>query len=277
MRLDGGAMFGNAPRALWQRWVTPDGRNMIDIGSRALLIRTGSENILFETGVGAYLSPEMKKRFQIVEDHHVLLNSLKDIGLTHEQITCIILSHLHFDHAGGLLKKWQADNKGIELLFPNAAIFVGKENFLRSSEPHLRDRAAFIPGLSDLLGKSGRLHFIKDKDHLSFGPVKIEFVKSHGHTPGMMMSFIKTDGIKILFASDMAPGHVWVNLSITMGYDRFPEKLIEEKQKIFQKVLDEKAWIFYTHDVLYAASKLSFDKEKKRFIPIDFIQDLENI
>lgn len=277
MRLDGGAMFGNAPRALWQRWLAPDDRNMIDIDSRTLLIRTGSENILFETGVGAYLSPEMKKRFQIVEDHHVLLNSLKDIGITHEQITCIVLSHLHFDHAGGLLKKWQADNKEIELLFPNAAVFVGKENFLRSSNPHLRDRASFIPGLSNLLEKSGRLNFIKDKDGLSFGSVEIEFMKSHGHTPGMMISFIKTDGKKILFAGDMAPGHAWVNLPITMGHDRFPEKLIDEKQMVFQKVLDEKAWIFYTHDALYAASKLSFDKEKKRVIPIDFIQDLENI
>lgn len=129
MRLDGGAMFGNAPKALWRRWIDVDEHNLIPIGSRALLLKTSDSVVLFETGAGAYLSPEMKKRFQVVESDHVLLASLKDQGLDHGDITHVILSHLHFDHAGGLLALWEKGTDKLELLFPNAQYVVGKEKF----------------------------------------------------------------------------------------------------------------------------------------------------
>jgi len=276
MKLDGGSMFGNAPKALWSRWMHPDDRNMIDIGSRALLIETQDHNILFETGTGAYLSPDMKKRFQVVENHHVLLESLEKKGLGHNDITHVILSHLHFDHAGGLLKEWEEDNqKSLELLFPNAQFIVGKTNFERSHTPHMRDKASFIPELADLLEKSNRLKFIDNNDTLVLGEIEIEFIESQGHTPGMILSYIQTPGLKILFAGDIAPGHAWINLPVTMGYDRFPERLVDEKAKVLQRVFEDDAWIFYTHDYTYAASKLLFDKASKRFQPANLIKGLD--
>jgi glyoxylase-like metal-dependent hydrolase (beta-lactamase superfamily II) len=277
MKLDGGAMFGNAPKALWSRWMHPDDRNMITIGSRALLIEMPDHKILFETGAGAYLSPDMKKRFQIVESRHVLLESLGKEGLTHEDITHVILSHLHFDHAGGLLKEWEEGQKKIELLFSNAQFIVGETNFERARSPHMRDKASFIPGLANLLKESNRLKLIKDKDTLILGELEIEFIESHGHTPGMMLSYIQTRGLKMLFAGDIAPGHTWINLPITMGYDRFPERLVDEKKLTFQRVFKDEAWIFYTHDNTYAASKLLFDETSKRFQPADLIKNLDKI
>jgi glyoxylase-like metal-dependent hydrolase (beta-lactamase superfamily II) len=275
MKLDGGAMFGNAPRALWSKWMNPDAHNRIEIGSRSLLIETGSHKILFETGVGAYLSSEMKKRYHINEDHHVLLESLNKKGLHHKDITHIVLSHLHFDHIGGLLKAWDADSKSISMLFPNAQIYVGLRNFERSVSPHIRDRASFIDGFATLLEQSGRLNLVKEKDQLILDDIQISFIESHGHTPGMILSYIEGLHSSILFVGDIAPGHAWINLPITMGYDRYPEKLIDEKQQILKKYSQENPWIFYTHDAQYAASKLKFNDAKKRFEPINLVTDME--
>lgn len=277
LRLDGGAMFGNAPKALWKRWIEVDADNRIPIASRALLIETGDHKILFETGCGAYLSPEMKKRFQVCESEHVLEKSLETIGVTHEQITHVILSHLHFDHSGGLLKAWESDAQPIELIFPNAQFFIGRENFERSKAPHNRDRASFIPGLADLLEQSGRLNLICDGDRLELDDLKIEWQKSHGHTPGMMVSKIRTPDQIVYFIGDLAPGLPWINLPITMGYDRFPEKLIDEKIETFKRIESENAWVFYTHDHQWAASQLAYNDEKKRFEPICPIADFTRL
>lgn len=273
MKLDGGAMFGNAPKALWQKWVAVDDLNMIDIGSRSLLVETPNHKILFETGAGAYLSPEMKNRFQVVEDNHVLLDSLIDIGLAHEEITHIILSHLHFDHAGGILKEFQDDRKPIELLFPNAKLITGRTQFKRSASPHIRDRASFIPQLDRLLIESGRLELKSDQDIMNFDDLEIRLMESHGHTPGMLLSQIQVKDLKILFLGDIAPGHPWINLPITMGYDRNPELLVDEKTKFFKTALQDEAWIFFTHDFEYAASKLLYDDEKKRFVPDKLLRE----
>ena len=275
MKLDGGAMFGNAPKALWQRWMEPDEKNMIDIGSRPLLIESQEYKILFETGPGAYLSPDMKKRFQVMDDDHVLLESLKDHGLDHSDITHVILSHLHFDHAGGLLKQWEKGNHDLELLFDNAQYITGKSNFERSCSPHIRDRASFIPELPSLLEKSGRLVLKNDGDMLSFGGVTIEFIESHGHTPGMIISDIMAGDMNIFFVGDLMPGLPWVNSPITMGYDRNPELLIDEKSKILEKAYNSKAYLFFFHDPVYAASNLNFDTKRKRYVPVNLQKELQ--
>src|SRR5690606_8404381 len=105
-RLDGGAMFGNAPKALWTRWLAPDEQNRVPLACRAMLVRESGRNVLVETGIGAFFEPKLKDRYGVVEDEHVLLRSLTDAGLSHQDIDLVVLSHLHFDHAGGLLARW---------------------------------------------------------------------------------------------------------------------------------------------------------------------------
>ena len=114
-KLDGGAMFGNAPKALWTRWVPCDELNRIPLACRCLLVEEGERRILMETGIGSFFDPKMKDRFGVVESTHVLLDSLKSRGLSHEDIDVVVLSHMHFDHSGGLLSAW-AEQKEPELL-----------------------------------------------------------------------------------------------------------------------------------------------------------------
>jgi glyoxylase-like metal-dependent hydrolase (beta-lactamase superfamily II) len=140
-KLDGGAMFSNAPKALWQRWMPADDLNRIDLGCRALLVQEDERNILVETGIGAFFSPELKQRFGVQEERHVLLDSLAAVGLSDADIDIVVLTHLHFDHAGGLLAAWQADQPA-RLLFPNAQFITGRRQWQRACNPHARDRAS---------------------------------------------------------------------------------------------------------------------------------------
>ena len=115
-KLDGGAMFGNAPRALWSRWMQPDAENRIDLGCRALLVRDGERNVLVETGIGAFFPPALRQRYGVQEERHVLLDSLAAVGLDDADIDVVLLTHLHFDHAGGLLAAWE-EGQPARLLF----------------------------------------------------------------------------------------------------------------------------------------------------------------
>jgi len=267
-KLDGGAMFGNAPKALWSRWAQPDDLNRIDLACRGLLVETANHKILFETGIGAYMEPRFKDRFGVQEREHVLLASLGVLGLDHADITDIVLSHLHFDHAGGLLSEWR-EGETPRLLFPNARFHVGREAWARARDPHPRDRASFVPELNRQLADSGRLNLIDADSALAFDDLRVRFFLSEGHTPGMLCSDLRWDGARLVFAADLIPGRPWVHLPITMGYDRYPEKLIDEKRQLLESLVADGAWLYYTHDSAAAASKVARDPDKGKYHAVD--------
>ena len=126
-RLDGGAMFGNAPRAMWSRWLVPDELGRVPLACRAFLVDDGARRVLIETGIGAFFDPSLRERYGVVEDSHVLLASLAALGTKPEDIDWIVLSHLHFDHAGGLLAPF-SPNTAPTLCFPKARFLVGRSD-----------------------------------------------------------------------------------------------------------------------------------------------------
>lgn len=273
-RLDGGAMFGNAPYALWTRWITPDERNRIPLACRALVVRDGARHVLFEAGIGAFFEPRLKDRFGVVEDGHVLLDSLAARGLSHTDIDVVVLSHLHFDHAGGLLTAHRAGHP-TELLFPNATYLTSQRAWDRAQSPHYRDRASFIPRLNELLAASGRLVLV-DGDSSEVLGSGYRFHYSDGHTPGLLLTEIDMPGGPVLFCGDLIPGGPWVHLPITMGYDRFPELLIDEKQRILGELIERGGRLFFTHDAQTALCTLGKD-ERGRFFAAERWAELDGV
>ena len=275
-KLDGGAMFGNAPKAMWQNWAPADELNRIELATRALLARTKSRTILFETGIGAYMEPKYRKRYGVQEEEHALLANLRGEGISEDDITDIILSHMHFDHCGGLLSAYE---EGVEpkLLFPNARYYVGEFAWNRATAPHRRDKASFVPALNAQLQESGRLQLVNKNDALKFDELTVQFFVSDGHTPGMLCSDLSWETKRMLFAADLIPGTPWLHLPITMGYDRYPELLIDEKEHLLSYVSEQNAWLFYTHDPHTVASKVQLDEARGRFVVRDPLTDLDKI
>jgi len=270
-KLDGGAMFGNAPKAMWQQWAAPDDGNRIELACRALLARPlAGKTVLFETGVGAFFAPALRERYGIQEDRHVLLDSLHEAGVAHTDIDVVVLSHLHFDHAGGLLAPWR-EGAAPELLFPNARFLVGAAHWQRAQQPHPRDRASFIPELPGLLQASGRLELV-DGDYSRALGEAVRFRFSDGHTPGLMLAEIvgaqQVEGQAhggVAFCADLIPGRSWVHVPITMGYDRNAELLIDEKRAFLEDALARNVHLFFTHDPDCALAQLARDG-KGRFL-----------
>lgn len=269
-KLDGGSMFGNAPRAVWQKWIAPDDLGRIPLACRSMLVQIGEKNILCETGIGSFFEPKMADRFGVQDPgKHLLTEKLQEIGIEHTDIDMIILTHLHFDHAGGLLPNFKDIEAGNDsLLFPNAQYVVGKEAFERAKNPHFRDRASFIPGLVEKLEESQRLIIVDGESDSRVFPEIISFFYSNGHTPGQMLPIIEGANRKIIFTGDLIPGTPWVHLPITMGYDRYPELLIDEKQKLYSQAEPENWLLFFTHDPSIACSGVS-KNEKGKFMPVD--------
>ncbi|MBH1593801.1 MBL fold metallo-hydrolase [Stenotrophomonas maltophilia] len=272
-RRDGGAMFGNAPRALWEKWAAPDELNRIELACRALLASPlEGKTVLFETGIGAFFDPRMRERYGVQESQHVLIDSLREAGFEHEDIDVVVLSHLHFDHAGGLLAAW-SEGREPELLFPNATYVVGAQHWQRALQPHPRDRASFIPELPGLLQASGRLEVVDGEFSRALGS-SVRFSYSDGHTPGLMLAEIGGHGHAgevarggVVFCADLIPGRSWVHVPITMGYDRNAELLIDEKRQFLEDKLARNVHLFFTHDPQVALAQLGRD-DKGRFVTL---------
>lgn len=266
-------MFGNAPRALWEKWAAPDELNRIELACRALLASPlEGKTVLFETGIGAFFDPRMRERYGVQESQHVLIDSLREAGFEHEDIDVVVLSHLHFDHAGGLLAAWR-EGREPELLFPNATYVVGAQHWQRALQPHPRDRASFIPELPGLLQASGRLEVVNGEYSKVLGH-SVRFSYSDGHTPGLMLAEIVGQGRAgegahggVVFCADLIPGRSWVHVPITMGYDRNAELLIDEKRQFLEDKLARNVHLFFTHDPQVALAQVGRD-EKGRFVTL---------
>lgn len=275
-KLDGGAMFGNAPRAMWAGWLAPDADNRVELACRCLLVQEADgRRILLETGIGAFFDPKLRARYGVQQDGHVLLDALAEQGVRHEDIDVVVLSHLHFDHAGGLLAPWE-DGQPLRLLFPNARFITGRRQWQRACTPHARDRASYIPELLELLQASERLELLEDGEQSATLGADWRFHWSDGHTPGQLLPEVQMPDGPVVFSGDLIPGAPWVHLPITMGYDRFPEGLIEEKEALLADLLARNGRLVFTHDPAVAIGRVTRDA-KGRYGLADSLPDVRDL
>ena len=257
--LDGGSMFGNVPRALWSRWLTPDDQHRVPLACRCLLIELDDgRRVLLETGIGMFFEPRMRERFGVQGEDHALLTNLAELGVSPEDIDVVVLSHMHFDHAGGLLSVYEAE-RAPTLVFPKAHFVVGARAFERAENPHQRDRASFIPPLQPLLRASGKLELVSGARSEVLGD-GFRMHYSDGHTPGLMLTEVAAPAGPLVFASDLIPGSAWVHLPITMGYDRYPERVIDEKRALLDDLRTRNGRLLFTHDPHIACGTVACDE-----------------
>lgn len=260
-RLDGGAMFGNAPKAMWEKLSPPDASNRILLRCRSLLVREAGRCVLFETGIGSFFEPRLRERYGVAEPGHLLLEGLAQLGVADSDIDCVVLSHLHFDHAGGLLSPWE-DGKEPSLLFPKARYVVSEPHWHRARAPHPRDRASFVPALCSLLEASGRLDLVSPAQAQEAArrvAPWLSFRFSEGHTVGLMLSSINCAGKHLIYASDLVPGAPWVSASLSMGYDRYAELVLDEKKALLDECSTQGHALFFTHDADFDCGVVSRD------------------
>ena len=248
--LDGGAMFGVVPKPLWEKTNPPDERNRIPLAARSLLIRGDGRTILGAVGTGDKLNEKLRGIYKIDNSGATIRASLAARGVTPEQVTDVILTHLHFDHAGG--STVLADG-ALRPAFPNARYYVQREHWEAAGAPTERDRASFFPDDFRPLREHGVLHFTEGEGPL-FPGISVRLV--HGHTAALQCPVI-TDGTTTLFyCADLMPTTAHVQLPWIMAYDLRPLVTLEEKRRI----LDEAAsagWILYfEHDPVTPAVSL---------------------
>ncbi len=240
--LDGGAMFGSVPKEIWQRTYPADDRNRIQLAFRALLISSAARKILVDTGAGTLLSEKWRQIYQLDHNKDNLRRSLAQQGLDPEEITDVVLTHLHFDHAGGAS---EISGNSLSLAFPRATHYVQQSHWQWALKPSEKDRASFLPETLEPMRSSPRLRILEGPCELFPG---VHLLISNGHTPGLQMVKIQ-DGSKVLFyGSDLIPTAAHLPLSCSMGYDLYPLTTLEEKRRYLRQACDEEWVVVLGHD-----------------------------
>jgi glyoxylase-like metal-dependent hydrolase (beta-lactamase superfamily II) len=246
--LDGGAMFGVVPRPLWGKTNPPDERNRIAMAARALLIRGGGRTILVDTGNGTKYSDKLRDIYAIESGKHDIATSLRAHGVSPADVTDVILTHLHFDHAGGATVR--AGDR-VVAAFPNAVYYVQESHWDAAHNPTERDRASFFPDDYDPLRRDGQLRFLSGPEEI-FPGIRLRIF--HGHTTALQAPFI-TDGKKaLLYCADLIPMTPHVALPWIMAYDLRPLVTLEEKRLILRSAVDFNWILFFEHDPRTAAA-----------------------
>lgn len=242
-KIDGGAMFGVVPKVLWQKKYPADENNLCNWALRSLLIDTGERVILIDNGYG---DKQDEKFFS-----HVYLNggdglegALKKNGYSFDDVTDMILTHLHADHCGGGVK-YNTDRSGFELTFKNAIYWVSKPQWDWAINPNKQEGASFLKENLLPMQESGKLKFINENTELYPG---ISLRLYNGHTVGQIIPFINTGEKTIVFVADLIPSTAHIPLVWNMAYDIRPMDMLQEKEDFLNEAANENYTLFFQHD-----------------------------
>jgi len=240
--LDGGAMFGIVPWVFWSKTNPPDERQRIDLAARCLLISGNGKNILVDDGNGTKWNDKLKDIYKLDNSEHDLVRSLQRYGLTPDDITDVILTHLHFDHAGGSTTRV---NGRVVPTFPKARYYVQKQHWELALKPTEKDRGSFMPDDFLPLNEHGVLELVEGECELFPG---IELIVCNGHTSAQQLPKISDGNTTVLFCCDLFPTVSHLPYPYVMAYDVRPLVTIEEKKKILPRAYEEKWILFFEHD-----------------------------
>ncbi|MFN8210627.1 MAG: MBL fold metallo-hydrolase [Bacteroidales bacterium] len=243
-KVDGGAMFGVIPKAMWSRVYPADENNLITIPLRSLIVETEGHVILVDSGWG---DKQDDKFFRFVYQHggEGLLEGLKTRGYAREDITDLFLTHLHADHCGGAIMKNQ-EGKGFEATFPNATIHVSEAQWNWAVKNNIREADSYPPENIIPIGETGRLNLLKKDGELFPG---FSFFTCYGHTPGLIIPVVKYRDKTLVYTGDLIPTTAHIPLIWNMSYDIESLKTIEEKERLLKEALENEYILVFQHDI----------------------------
>lgn len=242
-KLDGGAMFGVVPKSIWSKTNPADNNNLCTFAMRSLLIEDGNRLILVDTGIGNKQSENFLAHFHLHGDD-TLHSSIKKAGYSPEDITDVLLTHLHFDHVGGGVA-YNRDKTKLELVFKNAKYWSNEKHWNWAVYPNAREKASFLKENILPIQESGHLHFIEKGDEL--GP-NIQFLMVNGHTESQIIPHIQYKGKTVVFMADLLPSVGHIPLPYVMAYDTRPLDTLVEKAAFMDAALANDYVLFLQHD-----------------------------
>ena len=268
-KLDGGAMFGVVPKAIWNKTNPADERNLCTWAMRCLLIEDGKRLILIDTGIGNKQDEKFFSHYYLHGDD-TLEKSLAAKGFHPDDITDVFLTHLHFDHVGGAVIR-----KGDKLLpaFKNAVYWSNEKHLEWAVYPNDREKASFLKENIIPIQESGQLQFVNVEEGITFtNDISVKFV--YGHTDAMMLPLVNYKQHKILYMADLLPSAGHIPLPYVMAYDMFPLKTLEEKKKILKEAVEKEYVLFLEHDAINECCNL---QETDKGIRLKDVFKLENL
>lgn len=247
-KLDGGAMFGVVPKALWNKTNPADANNLIDIAARCLLIEDGNRLILIDTGLGSKQSDKFFGHYHLWGPHN-LDASLKKLGFHRDEITDVFMTHLHFDHCGGCIQ-WNQDRTGYEPAFKNAFFWTNEAHWQWATQPNAREKASFLNENLWPMKESGQLKFVPNtqKNLLENSEFDFDILFVDGHTDKQMLPIIKYQGKTLVFCADLIATAGHIPLPYVMGYDTRPLLTLGEKEAFLNKAVENDYLLFFEHD-----------------------------
>jgi glyoxylase-like metal-dependent hydrolase (beta-lactamase superfamily II) len=250
-KLDGGAMFGVVPKSIWNKSNPADQNNMCSWALRCLLIEDGNRLILIDNGMGNK-QDEKFFGYYYLHGNDTLQKSLNKYGFEMDDITDMVLTHLHFDHCGGSIK-YNNNKTNLEPAFKNAKYYCNEKHWNWATQANSREKASFLKENILPIKESGQLNFIDSQSTLI---TNLSFIEVNGHTEGMMLPIIKYKGSTLAYMADLIPSVGHLPIPFVMGYDVRPLETLKEKELILKTALDNDWTLFFEHDPTIECIKL---------------------
>ncbi len=251
LKLDGGAMFGVVPKVMWSKVYPADENNLTNWAMRCLLVENGDRKILIDNGIGNKQDEKFLKHYYL-NGEDSLVSSLEKAGVKPEEITDMVITHLHFDHCGGSVK-YTNDKTGFELAFPNATYWASRKQYNWATLPNRREKASFLKENILPVEESGHLKLFEEEGE--YIP-DILFKLYSGHTDGQLIPHIKVNGKTVVFMADLMPAAAHIPMPWIMAYDTRPLLTLKDRERFYTEALEDDYILFFEHDIYHEACTL---------------------